>query len=478
MATAAGLIAMLPAGLGAVAAPALLGAGAVSCLGLLPRHGWRLFAAWSYLTGHFLQAWFTFAWVAAGQPVPGWLLPVLAAGLGVVLANVARRRACGMPGAGERGDPWVRAATVALVLLLVERCSVTSLHAIVGSDEANIWSAKARVLYAGGDLRGWLGTGYVQHADYPLLDPLAQVLAFASSGRVLWWENRLPLQGFGIALLLLLSVVVERRVGRWLAIAMLAAFTSTSFVHFAPTVYADVLLAFTLLATLDAWLRFRATADPSWWRLGCVAAAAMLATKNEGAMLALAVAGAAAATRCVTRGPLLPRLGGRLGWLLVPLVTVGAGQGWNACYGLANDLTAPGAGDGRGLFGRMLSWLPERAGPVAQHYGGLLLDGDATRWLVLAMLLAPLATGRGALRAGRVWPWLVVVFGACGYMLVFVGTTADAGGPGGPARGLLWHLATAADRTLLHLLPTAVLAACAYLGRDGEDAGSAGVAIR
>lgn len=38
-------------------------------------------------------------------------------------------------------------------------------------------------------------------------------------------------------------------------------------------------------------------------------------------------------------------------------------------------------------------------------------------------------------------------------------------GPGSPEQGLLWHLHTATDRTLLHVLPTAVLTIALYLQR-------------
>ena len=461
--------ALLATLLGAVFAPLLFGAGIVRLCGLAPARGWRLYLAWSYLLGHFVQAWLTFGWIAAGKPVPGWSLPAMAAAAGLGLLLCLRRRGgAGSPPreAGspprEAGDPWVRAVVVLLAVVLLDACSLQSLEAILTNDEANIWSAKAWVLYAGADLRA-LSVVYAQHADYPMLDPMAQVLAFASSGHATWWENRLPVQGFAFALLLLLSVAVERRLPRALAIAVLVAFTASRFVDFAPTVYADVLLAFALLALVDAWLRGQETGELVWWRLGCMAAAAMLATKNEGAMLAVAASVAAVVARALTRTAVLPRPGPAWLWLLVPACTVAMGQWFNAHHGLSNDLTT--AADGSGLFGRMLQRGGERVGPVLSHYAGLLVAGDVTRWLVLAALVAPLAKARDVARAAWCWPWLLCVLALGGYVLVFLGTSADSGGPDGPARGLLWHLSTAADRTLLHVLPTAVLTVCTCLGR-------------
>lgn len=460
MAAASGMNALVPTFLGAVVAPAVLGAGVVFACGLSPRQGWRVFAAWAYLVGHFAQAWSTAGWLAAGQPVPGWALPLVGAAAGVLCWRWAVVRGRSRGEASRRrdvpGDPWLRLTVVVLAVVLFERCAAQSLQPIVTSDEANIWSAKAWVLFAGGDLGGWFAANYVQHADYPMLDPLAQVLAFASSGRALWWENRLPLQGFGFALLLLLSAALERRLPRGLAIAVLVAFTSTTFVHFAPTVYADVLLAGALLAMVDAVARWRDGGSPVWWRLACFAMAALLATKNEGAMLAVAALLAALVVRIGTGVSSWPKPGAAWAWLLVPLATVAAGQGFNAAHGLSNDLTV--AADGSGLFTRILAHGGERIGPVLAHYVDLIVDGAVSGWLVLAMLLAPLAVRRGAPRADWWWPWLVVATALVGYVLVFLGTTADAGGADGAARGLRWHLATAADRTLLHLLPTAALA--------------------
>ena len=67
------------------------------------------------------------------------------------------------------------------------------------SDEAVNWAAKAKVLYTAPNFD--LKTGldfFVEHPDYPLFNPLAQVLAFAGAGRVLHFENRLPIQFFAV----------------------------------------------------------------------------------------------------------------------------------------------------------------------------------------------------------------------------------------------------------------------------------------
>lgn len=464
MAAAEGLTSLLWTALCAVLAPLLLGAGCLRWLGLSPRHGRRLFAAWAYLVGQFAAAALTALWLWLARPLPGICLPALAAGLGAALLWSARRRP--QPPQSPRGDPWLVAVTLLLVLFSLDRSLLWNLQPILTGDEANIWSAKARVLYAADDLAAWLGMQYARHPSYPMFDPLLQVLAFAGSGRVLLWESRLPLQAFAPALLLLLSVAVERRLPRWPGIAALVAFAgSDAFLRWAPTVYADLLVAFALLAAFDAWQRFEAGGPRVWWRLCCIAGAELLASKNEGAMLALCAVLAVLLARALQRGQVAPlQLGWQWLWLLVPLATLLAGQLFDAHHGLRTDLVDPAHSDGRGMLGQILHWLPERLPVVLGSYGQRLLDPATTRWLLLAALLAPLGL-RARPTPAQLASWLLLALALCGYVLVFVGTTADLGEPDGPARGLLWHLDTAADRTLLHLLPTAVLAMCLQLER-------------
>ena len=458
-----------PVLLGAVLAPALFGAGLVTLGGLSPAAGRRVFAAWSYLVGQFALAWLTFAWLAAGKPVAGWWLPAAAAAAGLAAWWWGRARTA--PARRARSDRVIAAVTAGLVVLLLERASAASLHAILLGDEANIWSAKARLLWTS-DFGTWLAADYARHADYPMFDPLVQTLAFASAGQELFWENRLPMLGFAIALVLLLADVLERLLPRGLAVVLLLAFATSAFLAYAPTAMADVLLAFGLFAASDALRRWQATGEPVWWRLACVGGAAMLATKNEGAMLLVAVVVAGGVARLVAREPVLRPLRQAWGWLALPAATFAAGAWFNAHYALANDLTSA-TPDGRGLLARIAHWWPERTLPVLQYYAGLFADGAATRWLLPAMLLAPLAAGRRAFAAARAWPWFTVVVAIAGYMAVFVGTTADQGGPDGPARGLQWHLATAADRTLLHVLPLAVMALALQLARSAPATSSA-----
>ena len=181
-------------------------------------------------------------------------------------------------------------------------------------------------------------------------------------------------------------------------------------------------------------------------------------------MLACAGIAAVAAVRLLQgRGALLPS-GRQWLWLLLPLAAIALQRVFDAWFGLHTDLFA--LSEGRGLFGQIVHWLPVRALPVAAFFGGLLLDPAQGRLLVLLLLVAAGARGRHLLRGPQLLPLLLVVFALLGYMLVFIGSNVNLGGADGPARGLQYHLAAAADRTVLHVLPTAVLALCMQLAPD------------
>lgn len=461
-----GLISYLWVAATAVLAPALFGAGIVRWLGLRPGDGRRAFWAHGYLAGHLALAPVTFLWLAANKPVAGFVLPVSAATAGAVALLLHRlHRLRGRSGSAQGGPPdrppdRAPDRAMALVALL---CSVPLIDGIlfqnlqpaVASDFADIWAAKAKVLYSapGFDLAFGLGT-QVRHPDYPLLNPLAQVLAFASADRVLWFENRLPIQASGLALLLLMSSSLRRRIGATVAATALVAFAGSCFLRWSTTGYADVMVAFALFAAVSSWVRWQETSEPVHWRLACLALAALVATKNEGAMLAVVFLLALGIGRLVQRRSPPPRIGSGFCWLLVPAVALGLGRWFNLHWGCTSDLFDAQLSGGRGLFARILDHAGDRPPEVARYYAGLLIDPFLGCWTVPLLLAAAAARGRRALGRPGLQVLLVVLGGLFGYALVFVGTQRD----------LAWHLPTAAERTVLHVLPVAVLGLCIHLG--------------
>lgn len=447
-----------------VGAPTLLGFGFVRWLGLAPAEGLRVALGCGYVVGHYVLAHVTLAWLALGKPCPGFVLPIAAAAAGAWLARRARRRSpAPLPRVPSPWWSWLPVVLLALVLL--DAFTAINAEPIDDSDEATNWAGKAKVLYTspGFDLTEGL-TMFVGQPDYPLFNPLAQVLAFASVGRVLQFENRLPIQFFAVALLLVLSAALTARARPLVATLALVAFAGSRFAWQAPTAYADVQLACCTLVAAHMLLRWREHRDPACFAIACIAGGAMIATKNEGTLLvgavALPVALEAAVQRWRGRAPGLAWRSAV--WLAVPLAAFALHRGMNAWYGLHSDLSAEHRA-GRGMLMRAVEQLGTHTAPVLRHYGAMALDTAATRLLPLCFLLAtPLAmwadrrarvanalgqhrhargTGPAALLAAT------FVLANLGYMLVFVGTPID----------LQWHLDVAADRTLQHVLPLAAL---------------------
>lgn len=440
----------------AVVAPAVFGLGIVRTLGLRPDHGRRVSWAFAYLAGHYVLAHATLLWALVARGVPGVLLPVAAVTVGIWLL----RRAAGQRATAARVPPstvwdWLPAAV--LIVVLLHDCLHANVDPIRISDEAQIWAAKAKVLYGARSLDSPLAfAAFVSHPDYPLLDPLVQVLSFASVGRVLHFENRLPIQFFAVALLALLSAAMTRRAHPLVSALALIAFAGTLFGSSARTAGADVLVSFATLAAVEALLRLRETGARVWWRLACLAVAAMLASKNEGALLALAVAlpfgvGWLVDRRRATAPGRIPRA--ELAWLLLPVAALALQQVFNRRFDLRNDLFDPNVGDGSGLFGRMLDNAATHGPAVAEYYGRMLVDPALHRLLPLAFVAAMTVRlcmhGRQGLQPSAMLCGAVAGT-VLGYMLVFVGTYSD----------LQWHLSTAAARTMQQIVPVAALGLC------------------
>ena len=80
--------------------------------------------------------------------------------------------------------------------------------------------------------------------------------------------------------------------------------------------------------------------------------------------------------------------------------------------------------------------------------------GDVWVGVLVLVLIAAVVRWRTALGRPDLQLLSVVFGGLAGYMLVFFGTRHE----------INWHLLTAADRTVLHVAPVAVLGLCRYLG--------------
>ncbi|MBL8754451.1 MAG: hypothetical protein JNK15_14200 [Planctomycetes bacterium] len=467
MAAVEGILSFAVVAATAIVAPTVFGLGLVRALGLPRGAGVRVQLAYAWLTGQVALAACTAAWLWLGQPWPGLLLPIVALLAGAWLLwrcqpPAATGDALAAPSRTARGLTF--AATAAVVLGLVHDGMVVNAEPIRIGDEAEIWAAKAKALHGANDIELGQSLAMVSHADYPNLQPLVQVLAFAGSGRVLHFENRLPVQFFGVALLLLLSAAATRRAHTPVALAALVACSGTLATAGATRAYADTAVAFAALATVDALLRWHETGARVWWRLACLAAAALLASKNEGTMLLLAIALPTAAWSFARTAPERPRPAlprRELGWLLVPAVTWTLHRVFLHTFDLRTDLTDPALAGGRGLATRIVDQAATHGPQVAEYFGRMAIDPAAHRLLPIVFALAATVALASSRRRwlGEGAALLAAIAGSAiaGYALVFVGTHADLG----------WHLSTAAARTVAHVVPLCALGAAMALAPRG-----------
>lgn len=514
--------------------PLALGASLLARVGLSPRDDALAYGGWCWPAGALSTGVVLFAWVALGLPVRAAVAgPAAALALLWLTGRLRRLSAAGsrrpaaqnaataagpeavgddgsgagagtVKGAGARppaGGPLARAAfavaVVLALLLTVDRIARADATVVVRGDEAAIWSSRAKALWAAGGLNDAYGAIAAQrvgieHADYPLLDPLLQLHAFAAAGRVLHVENRLPMQLCGLATLLVLAGGLRRRCHPGLAaVLLLLVATSTRFDLSLRFAEADGMVALGLLVTLDALERFVRQPRRAWLALAGLGLAFTVGAKHEGSLLALAVvAGAAAcpAFRAALRGaaraprpapapaPAARTVGSASGpgassraalaCLAPAALLVAAGWAVNALFGFENDMV-----EGRSpwpLVARVVSQAPERLGPALSAMGSHLVgEGPDSHRLLLAFLVLALLFPRRLLLPSPAG--LVLLLALLGYTAVYVGTPHD----------LAWHARTSLPRLLLHLLPAAALwvggggqalAAMARGGRANADA--------
>ncbi|MGA1606187.1 MAG: hypothetical protein ACO4CT_04330 [Planctomycetota bacterium] len=421
--------------------------------------------SWAYLVGSLAAAAVLWIWTLTGKPVPGAALWWGLGGVGTLLAVGARRCRAGQEEAAparmapKGPEDALFAVVVGLLLLhVLDEATARNAVPILAGDEGNIWAAKAKVLHVAPDSVSPAfreeAALFVQHPDYPLLNPLLQLGAFEVAGRLTGADSRLPIQTVMLALVLMAASALRRFVRPFVAGALLLALFTTDMSRFlAGSAYADHLVMFGLFAAVDAWSRFRMTGDPRWFRLSCLGMVFAILAKNEGTMLcllAVVVGGSLRALR-VLAGPSVPPTWRERGWLAAPFCAVLAIQAHNAVLAFRNDLFDP-AVDASGLTGRLFAQFQEHAGVVAAYAWREILVAPATTHLVfggllVGLLVIVLVPSRRP-RTEFLVPALCTFGALAVYQLVFVATPYE----------IDKHLPAAAVRVAMHVAPLSVMA--------------------
>jgi hypothetical protein len=449
----------------ALAAPLLAGAAIAAAAGLRPAADPLAGAAWASLAGALAAGAVLTACLALGLPLSAWTVNAALAGIAALFAILAwrRRGPAAAPLQRAAAPAWQNGIFSAVVVLLValacDRMLLAAKTPIVGDDEAFIWSARAKVLFRAGTFdaafRGETAEStpaapdVVAHKDYPLLDSLLHLLVFVDAGRVTHVENRIPIQVFGVAAILLMASALRRTAGPLAGAALLVAWQSEWGTRDAArTGMADGMVAFGLAAAIDCLLREDESGARAWSRLGGLALAFLAWSKHEGAVLA-ALTGAAAVAQAL-RSERGGRLARAAAWLVPPAAAVAITWAINARFGFRNDLVHAGGPP----WVRFVEGLPARGPAVlGAFWREWAIAADASRLmafpLVLAFVPRLVRVPRSVVLAAA-----VVVAAILVHLAVFVATPND----------LAQHWETAGLRVLGQLGPAIALVVGAVAG--------------
>ena len=445
--------------------PFALGSGLVALLGIRRSTDALGWLGWSWAAGALGTGTVLFGWAlvrAPWEPVPLCALLLFAA---VALHLLARRCPPAAPDA-ERSRRWRErprlarlAFHVALAVALLsqaDRISIASLTPILGADEARIWAAPAKLLFA---LPGY-APDYgalverslaVTHPEYPQLNPLLQVLAFTLAGETTHFLNRLPIQVFLLATLFVLAAGLRRRVDPWIGAVLLllvAAVPGAGELELAASAYADGMCALGLLVALEAWMRFEEERTPRWPWLAALGLALAAASKNEGLLFALVFTPLAALRLARLRAWGTVRAPRAAAWAALAFAPSLATAWLNAHHGFQSDLLTDRNPLREPVWTLAFRQLHERGATVAERvWREVVIAPDETRLLFLVFLVLVLLAADRALRGTIVVATLTLAALFTGFYLVFVASPFD----------LDWHFRLAGVRVFSQLLPSTAL---------------------
>lgn len=454
--------------LGLILPIALLGAATALGLGFDPRREACTFLGLAWGAGVLLTTALLFALYHAGMPPTGALFPLLLVllGLGGILAF--RRTVGGTPPPTSPG--WERglfalAVVVALAATLSDSARA-AFQPILDGDEAHLFALRAKIAFVGEGFgehfRAETGErNFVRHPDYPLAAPLLHLWAYLRAGEIVHATNRVPIQLFMPALLLVFAGALRRRVRPALAaVSVLALAVLPTYGRLSRDALTDGVVAFCVVLAADGWMRWREDGDLRGPRLVALGFGLALFSKNEGAMygvLALVAVGLGFALR--SRAPRTPGVGASRIWWLLPLGALAMTAGFNAAHGFRSDIWTGSpfqgeygprpwevlASESVGRLGTVLGFLARRhlasfPGTIALPLMGCLL-----------VLVAPRRVTAGALLV----PWIFLGLSTVALALAYLATFQP----------LDWHLHTSAQRVGWQTIPALLLVVSVALAR-------------
>jgi hypothetical protein len=322
------------------------------------------------------------------------------------------------------------------------------------------WNLRARQLARAGAAWPAIFPRPTLHGDYPLLLPATVARLWVYAGAEPLAVPALVGAAYAGALVLVLYGAVAALRGRAQAlVGALCLLGTPLFLRVAPWQYADVPLAFNLLAAMALLaLHDRASVrgQPALVWAGLATGLAAW-TKNEGMMLALGIVAVRGTMMAVRRTP-----------------------DWRAVRAFATGMLSPALlviyfklalAPGSRRFGRATSSMLSRLLDLDRYAvvlrGAGLEFGRGLLVIVLGLAVYGLLLGRTADRGVRALarPMLAVLLvAAAGYTAIYVVTPID----------IAWYVGRSVDRIELQMWPAALLALLLYLATPGERAAASG----
>ncbi|MEE9393831.1 MAG: hypothetical protein V3W41_15125 [Planctomycetota bacterium] len=443
--------------------PWLLGASILAALGIRWREDRTGFVAWAWLAGALASGLVCMASLALGLPFS--LLRVLPLAALVPFSLVAWRRAPS-PGFHRDEGPSKVFCLLAALVMIAATVHVLAANAspVTTNDEGDFWSLRAKIMYVCGDF----GDDWRWHTaperspidlahDYPELNPLLQFWVYVNAGEIVHFENRLPIQFFALATLLMMMSLLGCRVRPWLAISLVVIYaTSDHFLRMSALAYGDLMVAAGATLALQGWLRYRESGATKFAALGALGLSIATWSKNEGLLLLLTSVAVLLFVALKVEGSVAERLKRHrrpAAWLLLPLGFAALARGFNLWFGFKNELLNP-ASDKSSPLGRALSHLPEHSGTYLEWFFRELLGKPAVGHAIILvfavlLLLAPKRFVSGA----RAVPILVILLFFAGVSAVFFSGT----------REFAWYLQTSGRRVFFQMAPAIIVLAASFV---------------
>ena len=386
---------------------------------------------------------------------------VAAVGIDAVVLLVALIvwRRSGAAAAASRKPFTPREGVLAVAVLVAAAAAATSFIANTLElphgrwDAWATWNVRARFLAdAGSQWRGAFGPPAI-HGGYPLLVPstVARLWVYASTNDTIAPATVAAAYAAALVLLLYAALAALRTRTQGL-VGALCLLGTPVFLRVVPWQYADVPLAFNLLAAVACFALY--DRDPARGRpllLWAGVAMGLAAwTKNEGQMLVVGVVIARGVLMLVQRRVDLRSAGYFVAGLLPPGVIVFYFKTWLSPH-------VPQFRRDRSMLSQLLDLGRYEA--ILRSFGFELLRG--TLWVALGLVIYALLLGRSREQASRrsaASVAAILAFAGLAYFFTYLTARPELG----------WLLSYSMDRLQLQLWPSALLAVLLYVASPAE----------